>query len=163
MAFYQFRRYVPLNAMLAAGCAGAALLAYRTPWFDAVFVLSWSYIIFYLGYLRSHFAIIYNRLGDYSYGMYIYAFPCAQIAAALWKGISPLDLIAVSLPATLCCAVLSWHLVESPALAHRVVIASWLERKLARIAVGRVWDGLSGRHSQLTQTEPGSPSVANHQ
>jgi peptidoglycan/LPS O-acetylase OafA/YrhL len=163
MAFYQFRRYVPLNAILAAGCAGAALLAYRTSWFCEAVVLSWSYLIFYLGYLRYEPLTIYNRLGDYSYGMYIYAFPCGQIAAALWKGISPLELIAVSLPATLCCAVLSWHLIERPALAHRAVIAGWLECKLARAGRGRVWDGLSARRSSPIRIEPGSAPVANHQ
>jgi peptidoglycan/LPS O-acetylase OafA/YrhL len=154
---------VPLNGILVVGCAVVTLLAYRTPWFYVVFVLSWSYLIFFLGYLRYAPIRIYNRLGDYSYGMYIYAFPCEQIATALWKGISPLELIAISLPATLCCATLSWHLIESPALAHRVVIAGWLERKLTRAVGGRIWDGLSARRSPLIRTEPGSASVANRQ
>jgi peptidoglycan/LPS O-acetylase OafA/YrhL len=160
MTLYQFRRYVPLNAILVAGCAGAAWLAYRTPWFYEVFVLSWSYFIFCLGYLRFDPIRLYNRFGDYSYGTYIYAFPCEQVAAALWKGISPLELIAASLPATVCCAILSWHLIESPALAHRVVVAGWLERKLARPAGGRVWLDLRTRRSSLTQTGPGSAAAS---
>jgi peptidoglycan/LPS O-acetylase OafA/YrhL len=70
--------------------------------------------------------------------------------------------IAVSLPATLCCATLSWHLIESPALAHRVAIAGWLERKLAQSAGRQVWDGLTARHSPLIRTEPDAASVTNH-
>jgi peptidoglycan/LPS O-acetylase OafA/YrhL len=140
MALYQFREFVPLNAILAASCAGATLLAYRTSWFHEVFVVSWTYFIFYLGYLRSGPLMMYNRLGDYSYGLYIYAFPCEQIAARLWHGISPIELIAVSLPATFFCAVLSWHLLESRALAHRVFVGNWLECKFrfaARRAASR--------------------------
>jgi peptidoglycan/LPS O-acetylase OafA/YrhL len=151
-AFYQLRRYVPLNAILVVASAGAVLLAYHTSWFHEVFVLSWTYFIFCLGYSRYGPRTIYNRLGDYSYGMYIYAFPCEQIAAALWPGISPLELIAVSLPATFCCAILSWHLLESRALGHRVAVATWLERKLALVSHGRTYDGLSVR-SPPTRSE----------
>jgi peptidoglycan/LPS O-acetylase OafA/YrhL len=130
MALYQFRRYVPLNMILVVASAGASLLAYRTSWFHDFFILSWSYFIFYLGYLRNRTLLLYNCLGDYSYGIYIYAFPCEQIIAALWKGVSPFEIIAVSLPATIGCAVLSWHLLEKPALAHRVAVGSWLARRL---------------------------------
>jgi peptidoglycan/LPS O-acetylase OafA/YrhL len=153
MAFYQFREYMPLNATLAVSCAGAALLAHHTSWFHEVFVLSWTYFIFYLGYLRSGPLTMYNRLGDYSYGLYIYAFPCEQIAAALWRGISPIQLIAVSLPATFCCAILSWHLLENRVLVHRVAVGTWLERKLALASHGRTHDGLSA-HLRPTRSEP---------
>ncbi len=63
MAFYQFRRYVPLNAILVVGCAGAAWLAYRTSWFYEVFVLSWAYFIFWLGYLRYEPLAIIQSIG----------------------------------------------------------------------------------------------------
>jgi peptidoglycan/LPS O-acetylase OafA/YrhL len=135
MAFYQLRHFVPLNGILCALAGCAALLAYDTPWFREIFVLFWSYLIFYLGYLPCGPLKIYNRIGDYSYGMYIYAFPCEQIGAAVWKGISPLSLIAVSFPITLGCAILSWHLLESRALAYRVVMGSWLGCKFS--AAGR--------------------------
>ena len=63
----------------------------------------------------------YNRVGDYSYGVYIYAFPVQQSVVALMPGVSPLALLAIALPITVLLAVASWHLVESPALGllHR--------------------------------------------
>ena len=61
--------------------------------------------------------------------MYIFAFPSDQIIAAVLNGISPIGLIAVSFPATIFCAALSWHLVEGRALNHRVALGGWLESK----------------------------------
>ena len=125
MAFYQYRQFVPMNAFLCAIGGICALLAYDTSWFREIFTLSWSYSVFYLGYLRIRTLGAYNRLGDYSYGMYIFAFPIEQIVAAVWKGVSPLSLIAVSFPIAVWCAFFSWHLVESRALSYRVTLGRW--------------------------------------
>jgi FkbM family methyltransferase len=135
MVVYHFRRFLitNLNLLMCAGAGGIALLSYRSPFFREAFVLFWTLLIFYLGYLPFKPLNIYNRVGDYSYGMYIYAFPCEQIGAALWPGITPIALIAVSLPATLAFSTLSWHLIERRALAHRATAVAWLERNLALI------------------------------
>ena len=58
----------------------------------------------------------FNRLGDYSYGLYIYAFPIQQTIVQLTPGIGPLPLFALAAPLTLFVAALSWHVVERPAL-----------------------------------------------
>jgi peptidoglycan/LPS O-acetylase OafA/YrhL len=58
----------------------------------------------------------FNRVGDYSYGVYVYAFPIQQILVERIPLIEPLPLFALALPATLAVAVLSWHCVEKPAL-----------------------------------------------
>jgi peptidoglycan/LPS O-acetylase OafA/YrhL len=134
MVVYHFRRFfliTNLNLLMCAGAGGIALLFCRSPFFHEAFVLFWSLLIFYLGYLPFKPLKIYNLVGDYSYGMYIYAFPCEQIGAALWPGISPIALIAVSLPATLAFSTLSWHLIERRALARRATAVAWLERNLA--------------------------------
>lgn len=55
-------------------------------------------------------------LPDYSYGIYIYAFPAQQAALALGAS-DPVLNIALAFVITLPLAALSWHLVESPALA----------------------------------------------
>ena len=133
MIIYHFRRYLITNLTLpmCAVAGSIALLSYQTAVFREVFILFLALLIFYLGYLPFKPLKFYNNFGDYSYGMYIYAFPCEQIGATLWPGISPIALIAVSLPVTLGCAMLSWHLIERRALAHRATAAAWLERSLA--------------------------------
>lgn len=58
-----------------------------------------------------------GRFGDFSYGLYIYGFPLQQ--ATLWWAGSSLGFVsalALSVAAALFFAVLSWHLVEKPAL-----------------------------------------------
>lgn len=136
MAAYHFRQFLmtPLHLLMCAGAGCIALLSYRSFLFHEAFVFFWSLLIFYVGYLSFKPLKMYNRCGDYSYGMYIYAFPCEQIGAALWPGISPVALIAVSLPATLVLAMLSWHLVERRALAFRTNAAAWLEYSLSAAA-----------------------------
>ena len=58
-----------------------------------------------------------GRFGDFSYGLYIYGFPVQQ-ATLWWAGasLSFASALALSIAAALFFAVLSWHLVEKPAL-----------------------------------------------
>lgn len=58
----------------------------------------------------------FNRIGDYSYGLYVYSFPIQQTLAARIAGLEPMGLFATSFPLTLALAALSWHVVEKPAL-----------------------------------------------
>ena len=54
---------------------------------------------------------------DYSYGIYIYAFPAQQAAIALGIGTTPYANSVTGFLLTLPFAAASWHLVEKPALA----------------------------------------------
>jgi peptidoglycan/LPS O-acetylase OafA/YrhL len=60
-----------------------------------------------------------HRQGDWSYGLYLWAFPVQQMAMSLWPGLAPLGLFARALPATLLLAALSWHLIERRALGFK--------------------------------------------
>lgn len=130
MSLYRFRKLFPLNSHICLALLLLALLSYGSFWFKDIFVICWCYLIFYLGYIRWAPLKAYNILGDYSYGMYIYAFPCEQVIAALCKGISPLGLMGISFPLTLAAAILSWHFIESRALAHRSSVDHWLQGRL---------------------------------
>jgi len=58
----------------------------------------------------------FNRLGDYSYGLYLYAFPIQQALAYAQPGIGSLTLFAEAFALTLVAAICSWHGIEKPAL-----------------------------------------------
>ncbi len=100
-----------------AALVASALLDRRL--FFLVYVVTLAYVLFYLVYVPSGQIRKYNRLGDYSYGMYIYAFPIQQAVAALWPGVSVPMMVLVSGVCTLLMAMLSWHLLEKRALKLR--------------------------------------------
>ena len=87
---------------------GYALLAYP---------LLLAYVVLWLALIPGGVLRRYNRLGDYSYGFYLWQFPIQQWVVLTHPGIAQPQLLLASLPAALAVAVASWHLVESPALA----------------------------------------------
>ena len=61
----------------------------------------------------------FNRLGDYSYGLYIFSFPIQQILIdKLGSPVasSPIAVLTMAFPLTLALAAMSWHLLELPML-----------------------------------------------
>lgn len=91
-----------------------------------LYCLGLAYWVFYLAYIPTGVVRGYNRLGDYSYGLYIFAFPVQQTMMLLFPAISLPEMIAASGVVTLALAVASWNLVESPCLNHKKAVASWL-------------------------------------
>lgn len=118
--FWMFRGRIPLRhdlalalaVLLAAGVAVPAL-------FFWVYPLTVTYLVLYAAYVPGGFLRGFNRFGDYSYGIYIYAFPVQQALVALVPGITPVQMIFAATAGTLPLAMLSWHLVEKPMLARK--------------------------------------------
>ena len=120
MAAYHGRDRLRLTLPRVATLALVAVLARGTPLAQPALVLALAAAGFWAGLLASPRLRAYNRFGDYSYGVYLYAFPVqGLVASAAGGSLSPFANIALSVPATLALAVLSWHLVERPALALR--------------------------------------------
>ena len=84
--------------------------------FFLAYTLSLAYIVFYLAYIPKGGIRNFNKLGDYSYGIYIYAFPVQQIIAVSVPGISTWGMIGLSFSITAFLAYLSWHVIEKRAL-----------------------------------------------
>ncbi|HLU50172.1 MAG TPA: hypothetical protein VK116_18875, partial [Planctomycetota bacterium] len=70
-----------------------------------------------------------NRLGQYSYGVFLYGFPIAQCAVLAFSP-GPYLLFLISVPLTFGIGFLSWELVERHALRLR-------KRPLPRVAAAR--------------------------
>jgi peptidoglycan/LPS O-acetylase OafA/YrhL len=99
--------------------------------FHVLYLLTITYILVYMAYIPSGFIRKYNQLGDYSYGIYIYAFPVQQSVAALIPGISVLSMLSISAFATLLLAALSWHLLERRALGLKRLYVGHTSRILS--------------------------------
>ena len=116
VAFWVWRDRVVLSVPICVGMIVAAIVAHETALSYPTLVLALSYGAFWLGHVPRGIVRRFNRLGDYSYGIYIYAFPLQGLAIWLWGPMGPALNIALALPMTLICAVASWHWVERPAL-----------------------------------------------
>lgn len=116
-ALYVWRDVVPLSAVCGLGLAALSVAAWFTPWFHEVFAVTLSYWVFLLGYLPGGAVRSYNRVGDFSYGTYIYAFPVQQYMVYAFGPMTPLENMFLAFPVTLVLAVISWFLIEKPSLA----------------------------------------------
>ena len=117
-ALYVLRRHIPVSAPLAVVVAVlliASTLLGRAV-FGNVYLFAIGYLVIYAAYAPSKWLQMYNRLGDYSYGTYILAFPIQQTIIWALPGISPFGVIAMAAPITVSLAVLSWNCVERHAL-----------------------------------------------
>jgi len=58
----------------------------------------------------------FHKLGDYSYGLYIYAFPIQQFIVFKFHLLNPFLHFLISFPLALTLAIPSWHFIEKPIL-----------------------------------------------
>jgi peptidoglycan/LPS O-acetylase OafA/YrhL len=100
---------------IALAIAGAVTLP-GWPWLVFTFVPLFAYGV--LG-IALHPRLVWHRASrapDYSYGLYIYAFPIQQLILTRWPALHPVALFAVAFAPVLIVAALSWHFIERPAL-----------------------------------------------
>lgn len=102
---------------LADGLVGGRdnfLLLRATPAYSFAFALALTAFVFAFAYASPWLGCL--RFGDYSYGVYLWGFPMQQVIAHLAPRLTPAGNILLAWPLAMLLAVLSWHLVERPAL-----------------------------------------------
>lgn len=116
IAFYMIRNRLVLSLWIALALAVGAYLLRDLPLYRYALVLALTYGVFVLAYLPRGPIRRYNALGDYSYGVYIYAWPMQQLAVHAFGPMEPIQNILIAVPMVLAMAWLSWTFVEKPAL-----------------------------------------------
>ena len=128
-AIYLLKDRIRLSGRLAiSACLILILSAINRDLFFLAYSICMPYLVFCFAYLPDGRIRSYNKLGDYSYGIYVYAFMIQQCVTASIPGVAVSTLVALSAAFTAVVAVLSWHCVEKPALAHKTT-ASIANRK----------------------------------
>ena len=119
-ALFVLRNRFRLNGRIFSVLLVALLAsAFREDFFARLYPLALPYLVFYLAYVPRGVVRSFNRIGDYSYGIYIYAWPVQQMTATLFTGIGPLDMFGRSFFATWLLAIVSWHWIEKPSLERK--------------------------------------------
>lgn len=116
---YINRDSIPLNALGVAAFAVAIYLLYLSGHYSlalGVFGFSLAYTVLWVAYEPRLRIDAFNRIGDYSYGLYIYHYPMQQTIVYFNRDLGALELFALSFVPTLLLAMASWHVVEKRAL-----------------------------------------------
>lgn len=118
IAAYIWRDRLYLNWWVLAGLCGMNLAAqYSNIHFhlQALFV---GYAVLCFGFLSVQRTALSGNWPDYSYGMYIYAFPVMMLLAGGFNYLHHGWLALANFLVTLPIAALSWHLLEEPVLGQ---------------------------------------------
>jgi peptidoglycan/LPS O-acetylase OafA/YrhL len=117
---FTLRERIILSGWAATGLTALIVLSWCIPepvWRQMAIALSLPYLVLWCGYIPRGPLRLWNRLGDYSYGTYIFAHPinvglfALGIAVHWWSNMLLTMAIVVPL------AAISWHLLEQRALA----------------------------------------------
>lgn len=120
---YQYRATVPMHWVLAVASGLAIALLAAAGLFQVLAGIPVAYLMLYLGA-----RLPLQKLGarnDFSYGVYIYAFPVQQLLATAFLGrdVPFIFFVLASIVGTAPLAVASWFLVEKPAMRAKNLFA----------------------------------------
>ncbi len=113
-----FKDKIPFKGGIAAACIVVMLMGTNLGYAHYAVLFALPYLLLYLAYRKPIFVSGMKKIGDLSYGTYLFAFPIQQILVYVsgksingwWLAISA-SIIAMSL------AWLSWRYIEKPALS----------------------------------------------
>ncbi len=117
---------IVLKPTIAMFLFGIAVLAYGSSVYEFMLQIALTYGVFWVALVPDGAIRRFNEIGDYSYGLYIYAWPIQQIAVMIAPEVSPLTLFAAIAPTIVLAAMASWHWVERPALGARGAVTAWI-------------------------------------
>jgi peptidoglycan/LPS O-acetylase OafA/YrhL len=149
MLFALFGDKIPVDNRLAIACILIAGWTYGKGGWLVFGQYAFCYLIMWFA-IKATALRNWDRHGDFSYGIYIIAWPLMQFAA--FFGLHNAGWLLYHLVIVAGChlyAYLSWHLIERPALQLKDWTPRWLDRLLERTEAGRV--------RLISRIDPGYP------
>ena len=116
--FFINRDRVILDHRLAFLAVILIFSSFGEEWFLYVFPLSFVYLIFYTAYATKYINFD-KKIGDISYGIYIYAWPVQQIVADIFPQFTPSWNTIISSLMVIPTAFISWRYIEKPILGYK--------------------------------------------
>ncbi|HHV10259.1 MAG TPA: acyltransferase [Clostridiales bacterium] len=114
MLFYIFKDHIPLSKSFAAISILVLILASFFSGLNiSLFIIFGTYLIFFIALSPDIKLPQISKVGDFSYGLYIYAFPVQQFVVWIYGNkISPINNFMLSTIIALFFSAFSWHIIE---------------------------------------------------
>jgi peptidoglycan/LPS O-acetylase OafA/YrhL len=130
-SLFMWRSKVPMGPALLIALLGALVCAsFDRRVFFVVYGLTMAPLVLHLAYVPGGRIRRFNELGDFSYGVYIYAFPIQQTLAYFFPRLSLPGMMGASALVSCAIAVVSWNLIEKRALSLKDDFTAATERAL---------------------------------
>lgn len=108
------RESIPMRPDVMFALLVFAASLHGTSKFGFAYALLLPYLVFYIAIGK--WGLWFNRWGDYSYGTYLYGWPCQQLVLMSFPDIGNIGNTILSGVLAVFLAFLSWHLVEKSSL-----------------------------------------------
>lgn len=133
-AIYGYRDKLNFHLLMIPVLFGISALLHKTAMFEVMTMTSLGYMLFWLAYVKLPKLNWMQKLSDVSYGLYIYHWAVLQGIFMFWPGLNVWQLILISSPIAIGLSILSWRLVEKPALKFKNKLAEKLKLKRKKLA-----------------------------
>lgn len=118
--YYVFQQRIVLSHYLCISLLSLLLISYLffKTYLQPLYFITLPFVTLWFAFnLNSLHG--FNKFGDFSYGIYIYAYPIQQTLISHYPNLKVIPFFYISLSITLPIAVLSWYLIEKPALRYK--------------------------------------------
>ena len=116
---YVTRKRIAMRNPIAWTMLAALLGTVHTPIGPFIFQCTLPYLTIWIAFANVSWMNRFGRYGDFSYGIYLYAFPVQQTLVHMFGIMSVPRFAGLAFAVTLLLAAASWHCVEKPALAWK--------------------------------------------
>lgn len=121
-AMYTYRDKIKLSFVAFAVMLFLYVYSTRTSLFEYVRFFTLPYMVIYLAYSKIPYINNFGKYGDFSYGLYLWAFPVQQTLVYLYYDkLNIYSYIISTFIVTLIIAIISYKVVEKPALKLKKV------------------------------------------
>lgn len=114
---WQISPYIPTSRMLLFIAICITAYSLREPVPPLIYLILMPYIAVCCAYANIPALSFYSKVGDYSYGLYIYSFPVQQTISHLYPAMNITEYVAVTLVVTMTFSYFSWWMIEKPFIA----------------------------------------------
>jgi len=133
-AIYGYREHINFRLFLIPVLFGISALFSSTAFFEVMVMISLGYMLFWMAYVKFPKFNWMQKMSDVSYGLYIYHWAVLQGVFMFIPGLNEWQLILISTPIAIVLSILSWRIVEKPALKMKTKLAQKLKFKRKKLA-----------------------------